>query len=155
MLTGVDNDTNLIFTALIFISSLDILFCRFARSLKFFLMNNMLYTVGKIIYALTIAFFGIGHLTNAEQMKGAMPSTISSMALPLVYITGVCLLIAAVSFIIDKWARVAGILLAIFLILVVLMIHVPHLPDQTAMTMVIKDTAMAGAALMVAGNART
>jgi len=118
-------------------------------------MSNVLYTVGKIIFALTIAFFGIGHLTHAEQMQGVVPSALSSIAIPVIYITGVCLLLAAVSFIIDKWARIAGILLAVFLILIVLTVHIPHLPDQTAMSMVIKDSAMAGAALMIAGNARS
>jgi putative oxidoreductase len=134
---------------------LKILFTASFLSLKFFLMSNVLYTVGKIIYALTIAFFGIGHLTQADKMQGAIPSALSFMALPLVYITGVCLLLAAVSFIIDRWARIAGILLAVFLILIVLTVHIPHLPDQTAMSMIIKDTAMAGAALMIAGNARS
>lgn len=118
-------------------------------------MNNVLYMAGKIIFALTIAFFGIGHLTSAGQMAGVVPSALSSMAVPIIYITGVCLLLAAVSFIIDKWARIGGILLAVFLIIIVLMVHVPHLPDQTAMSMIIKDSAMAGASLMIAGNARS
>jgi putative oxidoreductase len=117
-------------------------------------MNNALFTAGKIIYALTIAFFGIGHLTNATAMGGMIPPMLSSMAIPLVYFTGVCLVLAAVSIIINKYAMWAGILLAVFLILIVLTVHVPNLPDQTSMAMIIKDTAMAGAALMIAGTAK-
>ena len=118
-------------------------------------MNNALSTIGRIIYALAIAFFGIGHLTSADQMTGSLPSIFLTLGTPVIYFTGVCLLLAAISFIINRWARIAGILLAVFLLLVVFTVHLPHLPDQTAMAMIIKDTAMAGAALMIAGYAKS
>ncbi|HYV90273.1 MAG TPA: DoxX family membrane protein [Chitinophagales bacterium] len=118
-------------------------------------MNNALSPIGRIIYALAIAFFGIAHLTSADQMAGNLPPMFSSLGAPLIYFTGVCLLLAAISFIINRWARIAGILLAIFLLLIVFTVHMPHLPDQTATAMVIKDTAMAGAALMIAGYAKS
>ena len=44
-------------------------------------------------------------------MSQMIPSALSSVAVPLVYLTGICLILAAVSFIIRKWARIAGILL--------------------------------------------
>src|SRR5438552_1289215 len=108
-------------------------------------MNNALAMIGRIIYALAIVFFGVAHLTSADQMAKDLPPMFSSWGTPLIYFTGVCLLLAAISFIINRWARIAGILLAVFLLLIVFTVHIPHLPNQTAMAMVIKDSAMAGA----------
>ncbi len=112
-------------------------------------------TIGRILFGLTVAFFGVGHLTNAEAMSGMIPSFLSGMAVPMVYFTGVCLLAAAVSFIINRYTYYAGILLAVFLIIIVITVHMPGLSDpataQMSVSMVVKDTAMAAAALMVAG----
>ena len=114
-------------------------------------MNSTLTTVGRIIFALCIIFFGLSHLTNATVMSQMLPSALSSVAIPLIYLTGVCLILAAVSFIIKKWARIAGILLVIYLILIILLVHIPSLPDPNAMALLIRDTAVAAGALMIAG----
>lgn len=115
-------------------------------------------TIGRIIIGLSVAFFGIGHLTNANAMSGMIPSFLSSMSVPLVYFTGICLLAAAVSFIINRYTYYSGLLLAIFLILIVLLVHMPGLSDPTtaqiSTAMIVKDTALAGASLMIAGIGR-
>ena len=118
-------------------------------------MKTNLTTIGRIIFGLAVAFFGIGHLTNANAMSFMIPGFLSTMAVPLVYFTGVCLLAAAVSFIINRYTFYSGILLAIFLIIIILTVHLPGLSDparmQISMSMMVKDSAMAGAALMIAG----
>jgi putative oxidoreductase len=118
-------------------------------------MNMNLTTIGRIIFGLTIAFFGIGHLTNANAMSGMIPSFLSGFAVPMVYFTGICLLAAAVSIVINRFSYYSGILLAIFLILIVITVHMPGLSDpamaQVSMSMIVKDTAMAAGALMIAG----
>lgn len=114
-------------------------------------------TIGRIIFALVIAVFGVLHLTNANGMSGMIPSFLSGMAVPLVYFTGICLLAAAISFILNRYTYYSGILLAIFLIITVLTVHLPGLsnPDammaQVSMSGVLKDSAMAAAALVIAG----
>ncbi|MEO6168115.1 MAG: DoxX family membrane protein [Chitinophagales bacterium] len=112
-------------------------------------------TIGRIIFGLTIAFFGVGHLTNANAMSGMIPSFLSGMAVPLVYVTGICLLAAAISFIINRYTYYSGILMAILLIIIVILVHIPGLSDparaQMEIGMIVKDTAMAGGALMIAG----
>ncbi|HUM45878.1 MAG TPA: DoxX family membrane protein [Chitinophagales bacterium] len=112
-------------------------------------------TIGRIVFGLTIAFFGVGHLTNASAMSGMIPSFLSGMAVPLVYVTGICLIAAAISFVINRYTYYSGILMAIFLIIIVITVHLPGLSDparaQMAMSMTIKDTAMAAGALMIAG----
>jgi len=79
------------------------------------------------------------------------------MAVPLVYITGFCLIAAAISIIINRYTYYSGILLAIFLIITIMMIHVLGLSDpdpmraQMSMSSILKDAAMAAAALVIAG----
>jgi putative oxidoreductase len=63
--------------------------------------------------------------------------------------------LAAVAIIIQKQARLACLLLAGMLILFVLTMHLPALGGdmQSAMRSLLKDTALAGAALGFAGSA--
>jgi uncharacterized membrane protein YphA (DoxX/SURF4 family) len=120
-------------------------------------MNNTLITVGRILFALMLAMFGIAHLMNASAMGGAISSYLASAAVPVIYFTGICLLAAAASFILNKWSYWAGLLLAFFLVLVVVLVHLPGLsnPDpmmaQNSMSMIMKDASMAGTALILAG----
>jgi putative oxidoreductase len=122
-------------------------------------MNNSSITrIGTILYALVIGFFGINHFLNASGMAGMLPSFFHG-AVFWVYLTGAALILAAISFIIGKQTRIAGLLLAVFLLIIVVSIHLPaviNAPDEAAsrfpMTNLIKDTGLAAAALMIAGK---
>jgi putative oxidoreductase len=120
--------------------------------------NTSIGRAGVILYALVIGFFGVSHFLHGISMAGMVPSFIPG-GLFWVYLTGAALIAAAISFLIGKKTKLAGVLLAIFLLLVVLTIHVPalvHSPDESAsrfsLTMLIKDTGLAAAALMIAGK---
>ncbi|HEV3251413.1 MAG TPA: DoxX family membrane protein [Puia sp.] len=122
--------------------------------------NNTLSRVGIILYALVIGFFGVSHFINSDAFKAAVPSFIPG-GIFWVYLTGAALILAAISFLIGKQTRIAGILLAVFLLLVVFTVHLPavlHAPDAKAarfpLTNLIKDTALAAAALIIAGRGR-
>jgi len=119
-------------------------------------MDNSLRTFGHYLYALPFAVFGLFHFMNASNMAGMVP-------LPggvfWVYFTGVALIAAAVSFVIRKKVRLAGILLGIMLIIFVLSIHLPGTlgadnPQamQMSMSSLLKDLALAGAAFFIAGS---
>jgi uncharacterized membrane protein YphA (DoxX/SURF4 family) len=63
------------------------------------------------------------------------------------------------AFLIGRQTKLAGLLLAIFLIIIVLSIHLPAIinaPDEMAsrvpLSNLIKDTGLAGGALMIAGK---
>jgi uncharacterized membrane protein len=78
-----------------------------------------------------------------------------------VYITGACMIAAAIAFLLNKFSRLAGLLLCLFLLLIVLTVHLPAVldaPDQGArrfpMVNLIKDTGLAAAALLVAARGR-
>ena len=123
-------------------------------------MNNSNITkVGTVLYGLVIGFFGINHFMNASGLAPYVPSFFHGGEF-WVYLTGAALVAAAVAIITGKQTRLAGLLLAAFLILIVLTIHLPaviNAPDTAAsrvpMTNLIKDTGLAAAALMIAGRA--
>ncbi|MCS6916946.1 MAG: hypothetical protein RMK52_09545 [Chitinophagales bacterium] len=123
-------------------------------------MSNTLAFVGRLVFALAMAYFGIGHFTQGQALSGLLPASMSKLALPLVYVSGAALLLAAVSFIINKWMRLASILLAVLLVLIVVIIHMPGLSatdemaKMNAMTAIVKDLALAGAALAIGAQAR-
>jgi len=122
--------------------------------------NTTLSKIGTIFYALVIGFFGINHFLYGTGMQKMVPSFLPGGVF-WVYATGACLLLAAIAFLIDKQVRLAALLLALFLLLIVLTVHLPAVlqaPDSNArrfpLTNLIKDTGLAAAALLVAGAAR-
>src|SRR5882762_11884645 len=120
--------------------------------------NTTISKIGTIFYALVIGFFGLNHFMNGTGMAKMVPSFLPGGEL-WVYITGAALLLAAISFLINKYTRLAGLLLALFLLLIVLTVHLPavlHAPDSNArrfpMTNLIKDTGLAAAAILLASR---
>lgn len=78
-----------------------------------------------------------------------------------VYFVGVAFILAAISFITNRFVSLAGYLLALLLVLFVLLIHIPnHLNSgdpamrQLALINALKDTAIAGFAMYVASIAK-
>jgi uncharacterized membrane protein len=123
-------------------------------------MNNSaaIAKIATIFYALVIAFFGINHFIVGTGMQKMVPTFLPG-GIVWVYITGACLIAAAISFLVDKQVRLAGFLLCLFLLLIVLTVHLPAVleaPDTAArrfpMTNLIKDTGLAAAALLVAAR---
>jgi putative oxidoreductase len=120
--------------------------------------NTTLSKVGTIFYALVVGFFGINHFLNGTGMQKMVPSFLPGGVI-WVYITGACLVAASIAFLVNKQTRLAGLLLALFLLLIVLTVHLPavlNAPDNNSrrfpMTNLIKDTGLAAAALLVASR---
>jgi len=106
--------------------------------------------LGTYLFALPMAVFGIMHFMAGEAMAGMVPIPGGVI---WVYLTGAALLAAAVAIIIGKKAVLAAQLLALFLLLTALTVHLPSLMggDQNAMGQVLKDFALAGGALVLSG----
>lgn len=120
--------------------------------------NTTIFKIGTILYAVVIGFFGINHFVNVSGFQKMVPSFLPGGAL-WVYITGAALIAAAIAFLINKQTRLAGLLLAVFLLLIVLTVHLPavvNAPDDGSrrfpMVNLIKDTGLAAAALLIAGR---
>lgn len=117
-------------------------------------MNSIL-GLGKYLFAVPFAVFGIMHLMNAEAMAGMAPFGGSI----IIYITGLCLIAATVSIIIGKYDKLATALLGLFMLLTALLVHAKGLsgaasPEASAAAMsgLLKDLMLAGAAWMYSAS---
>lgn len=120
--------------------------------------NTTIFKIGTILYALVVAFFGVNHFLNGTGMQNTVPSFIPGGVF-WVYFTGAALIAAAIAFLTGKMARLAGILMALFLLIIVLTIHLPAVikaPDigsvRFPLTNLVKDTGLAAGALLIAGK---
>jgi uncharacterized membrane protein YphA (DoxX/SURF4 family) len=113
-------------------------------------MNGFL-SLGRWLFMLPFAIFGLFHFMNANGMAGMVPSYLPGGVL-WVYLTGAALVAATVSMAIGKYDKLAATLLAVFLLILVVLIHLPGAMagDSTSMSMMLKDIIMAGAAMMYA-----
>ena len=109
-------------------------------------MNSIL-SIGRYLYAAPFLVFGIFHFMSAEAMKGMAFDSVA-----LVYLSGAGLIAAAVSMLIGKLDKLAATLLAVMLLLFVFLIHLGGAMegDQGSTSSLLKDLALAGAALMYA-----
>lgn len=115
-------------------------------------MNDLLGKIGRYVYAVPFGIFGIFHFMNANAMAGMVPIPGGVF---WIYLTGAALLAASISIIIEKYTRLACMLLGVMLLIFVLSIHLPGVMGgemQPSMTNLLKDLALAGGAWILAGN---
>lgn len=112
---------------------------------------NTLLGLGKYLFALPFAVFGLFHFMGADGMAGMVPLPGGVI---WVYLTGVGLIAAAVSIIIGKMDKLATFLLGVMMLAFVFMVHMKGAMagDQMAMISVLKDLALAGGAWLYAGH---
>jgi putative oxidoreductase len=108
---------------------------------------KILHVLGKYLYLIPLAIFGLFHFMNAEAMSGIVPAFLP-VKVVWVYLTGAALIAAVVAVIMGKKAKLALQLLGLMLLLFALLIWLPGAigGDQTATSMFLKDAALAGAA---------
>lgn len=118
---------------------------------------NAFLSLGRWVFALPFAIFGLFHFLNADAMANyVVPAYLPAKAI-WVYLSGAGLIAATVSMLIGKYDKLATTLLGVFLLLLVLMVHLPGAMAggegaQASMSMLLKDLALAGAAMMYALN---
>jgi uncharacterized membrane protein len=78
-----------------------------------------------------------------------------------VYVVGVAFIIAGLAFLLHKWVKLAGYLLALLLFIFILTIHLPNYlhsgekdMQQVSLINLLKDAAIAAFAMYVASNAQ-
>jgi putative oxidoreductase len=116
-------------------------------------MKDIIFTIskiGKYLYAIPMVIFGIFHFLNANAMAGMVPIP---GGLFWIYITGLSLILAGFSIIIQKQDEWTSFLLAVLLLVFVLTIHLPGVISggemaQMYMTNLLKDLALSGGALI-------
>jgi len=116
-------------------------------------MKN-LSTVGRILFAIPFAIFGLNHFLFLDFYIGTVSSFIP-LGPYTVILTGVFLIMASLSIIFNKYIKVSTILLSILLLIFILTIHIPGLFDpekwKFAFIELLKDTSLLGGSLMIAG----
>jgi uncharacterized membrane protein len=115
---------------------------------------NRITTLGRILFALPFAVFGINHFIMMDYYMGMLTSFIPKTAL-ITILTGLLLIAASISIITKKFVKISTLLLALLLFIFIVTIHIPHLikgVDTTvAMIALLKDVSLMGGSLMIAG----
>ena len=111
-------------------------------------------TLGRILFAIPFGVLGINHFIMKDYYLGLLTSFIPGMGFSI-FLVGLFLIGAAVSIILNKYIRVSCILLAVLLAIFIITIHIPNLSVEANKTIalieIMKDTALLGGALMIAG----
>ncbi len=112
---------------------------------------NAFLSLGRWLFAIPFAIFGFFHFMNASQMVDMIPNY-----LPVPYfwlfLAGAGLIAASAAMLLGKYDKLAATLLGAELILFILLLHLPAIMrgEQMAMTVLLKDLTLAGAALLYA-----
>ena len=110
--------------------------------------------IGRILFAIPFAIFGLNHLFFLDFYIGTVSSFIPLGPYTII-LTGIFLILASLSIIFNKYIKVSTILLSVLLLIFILTIHIPGLFDpekwQFALIELLKDTSLLGGSLMIAG----
>ena len=111
------------------------------------------------LLAAVMIIFGIIHFKQPKSFLVFVPNNLPG-GITWVYVVGAAFILAALSFITNKFVKLAGYLLALMLILFVILVHLPNFNQagdsemrQNALISILKDTAIAAFALHIAGSA--
>lgn len=110
-----------------------------------------LLALGRWIFPISFALLGLIHFMNVETLTNSMPGYLPAPAF-LVYLSGIGLVAAAVSMLLEKYDKLAATLLGIQLLLFVLLLHLPGAMSgkDGTMSLLFKDLALCGAAFIYA-----
>ena len=107
--------------------------------------------VGRYLFAIPMAVFGLLHFVNGAAMAGMVPIP---GGIVWIYLIGAALIAATVSILTGKHAVLATRLLGLMLLIFVFSIHLVGVVGGDAMSsmpMLLKDTALAGGAFILSG----
>ncbi len=115
---------------------------------------NALSTIGRILYALPFAIFGINHFIMKDFYMGELTDFIPFGGY-MILLTGVIMILTSVSIMTKKYIKISTLTLAALLLLFIATIHIPQLFDadkkMIAMISLLKDISLMGGSLMIAG----
>jgi uncharacterized membrane protein YphA (DoxX/SURF4 family) len=118
---------------------------------------NAFLSLGRWLFAIPFAVFGLFHFMNSQAMADYVVPSYMPAKVVWVFLSGAGLIGATVSMLIGKYDKLATTLLSVFLLLLVVMVHLPGAMSggegsQASMSMLLKDLSLAGAAMMYALN---
>lgn len=111
-------------------------------------------TIGRILFAIPFAIFGINHFLMMDYYIGMLTSFIPLGAYTII-LTGIMLIAASISIIFKKYIKLTTLMLAGLLFFFIITIHIPHLLNGSENTIILiallKDISLMGGSLMIAG----
>jgi len=122
--------------------------------------EQLISRIAVIILAIVLIVFGIYHFMQPRVMITFVPNFLPG-GLTWVYVVVIAFILAGIAFILHRWVKLAGYMLALLLICFVLLIHLPNylhsgdINEQRLSFMnLLKDSAIAAFAMYVASNAQ-
>jgi putative oxidoreductase len=116
-------------------------------------MKNLT-TIGRILFAIPFALFGINHFLMLDYYLGMLTSFIPLGPYTII-LTGIMMIAASISIITKVLVKFSTLLLAILLFIFIITIHIPHLFTDADKTITIiallKDISLMGGSLMISG----
>lgn len=110
--------------------------------------------IGRILFALPFAVFGINHLVMMDYYLGMLTSFIPLGGYTII-LTGLVMIAVSISIITKKFIKLSTLILAGLLLIFILTIHIPHLLDGSErapiLIALLKDISLMGGSLMIAG----
>jgi hypothetical protein len=111
--------------------------------------------LGPVFLAVPMAVFGTEHFTATKILAGMVPSWIPGHLFWALFV-GACLISAALSIVVGKYAGIASALLGLMILLFVVLIHIPEIANaptsQLLWVVALRDLAFSGGALSVAAT---
>ena len=111
-------------------------------------------TIGRILFAIPFAIFGINHFLMLDYYLGMLTAFVPLGAYTII-LTGIMLIAASISIITKVLVKFSTLLLAILLFIFIVTIHIPHLfidADKTiTIIALLKDISLMGGSLMISG----
>src|ERR1044072_3301196 len=87
--------------------------------------EQLISRIAVIILAIVLIVFGIYHFMQPRVMITFVPNFLPG-GLTWVYVVGIAFILAGIAFILHRWVKLAGYVLALLLICFVLLIHLPN-----------------------------
>jgi uncharacterized membrane protein len=119
-------------------------------------MKNLA-TIGRILFGLPFGIIGLNHFLMKDVFLGMMSSFLPGGGFTIM-LTGVILILASISIIINKYVVITCYSLATLLLLFIITIHIPGLfagNYEMALFGLLKDAGLMGGALMIAAYYQT
>jgi putative oxidoreductase len=120
-------------------------------------MKTSMINIARILFAIPFLIFGAMHLLYAKAMVAVVPAFIPGGIL-WVYLTGIVLVVTALSFITNIQIKIAGYCLAGMLLVFILTIHIPGIVSKNpvivrwSMLALLKDFCLAAAAIFISAT---
>jgi putative oxidoreductase len=111
-------------------------------------------TIGRILFAIPFALFGINHFLMLNYYLGMLTSFVPLGAYTII-LTGIMLIAVSISIISKILVKFSTLMLAVLLFIFIVTIHIPHLFTDADKTITIiallKDISLLGGSLMISG----